>query len=160
MSGQNCNCLPPFFSPCSWRASYVIYLLFIDLGHPSIDHTGCYLSAYPICRLLQLAVSCSKQGDTVQGSLPHQLDCQLWAFNTEVIASPRIAPPSRPYSWSIMLVFLFGMPGEAVLESVPLSPSVTSVRRGQGCPRQCLLAAWTFFVHPRTFLLPRRGPWA
>ena len=84
-------------------------------------------------------------------------DCQLWAFNTEVTASPRIAPPPRPHSWPTVLVFLFGMPGKAVLKDVSLSPSVTSVRRGQGCPRRRLLAAWTFFVHPRTFLLPRRG---
>ena len=89
-----------------------------------------------------------------------QPDYQLWAFNTEVTASPGIAPPPRPHSWPTVLVLLFGMPGEAVFKGVPLSPSVTLVRRGQGCPRQRLLAAWTFFVHPQTFLFPRRGPWA
>ena len=87
-------------------------------------------------------------------------DCQLWAFNAEVTAFPGIAPPPHPHSWSTMVVFLFGMLGEAVLESVPLSPSMTSVCRGQGCPQQRLLADWTLFVHPRTFLLPRRGHWA
>ena len=86
--------------------------------------------------------------------------CQLWAFNAEVTAPPGIAPPPRSHSWPTVLVFLFGMLGEAAFESVPLSPSVTSIRRGQGCPQQCLLAAWTFFVHPRIFLLPQRGPWA
>ena len=87
-------------------------------------------------------------------------DCQLWAFNTEVTASPGIAPPPHPHIWSTVVVFLFGMPGEAVLESVPLSPSMTSVCRGQGCPWQRLLADWTLFVHPRTFLLPQYGHWA
>ena len=52
----------------SWRVSHVIYLLLIDLGPPFVDHAGCYFSACPICRLLQLSVSCSNQGDTVQGS--------------------------------------------------------------------------------------------
>ena len=87
-------------------------------------------------------------------------DCQLWAFNAEVTASPGIAPPPCSHSWPTVLVLLFGMPGEAVFKGVPLSPSVTLVRRGQGCPWRHLLAAWTFFVHPQTFLPPRRGPWA
>ena len=87
-------------------------------------------------------------------------DCQLWAFNAEVTTSLRIAPPPHPHSWSTMVVFLFGMLGEAVLESVLLSPSMTSVCRGQGCPWQRLLADWTLFVHPRTFLLPQHGHWA
>ena len=33
-----------------------------------------------------------------------QLDRQLWAFNAEVTASPRIAPPPCPYDWLTMLV--------------------------------------------------------
>ena len=57
--------------PSPVRAFCVIYLLHIDLGHPFVDHAGCYLSACPICRLPQLAVSCNRQGDVVQGSFPH-----------------------------------------------------------------------------------------
>ena len=57
--------------PFPVRASCVIYLLSINLGHPFVDHAGCYLNAYPICRLPQLAVSCNRQGDAVQGSFPH-----------------------------------------------------------------------------------------
>ena len=57
--------------------------------------------------------------------------CQLWAFNAEVTAPSGIVPPPRSHSWPTVLVFLFGMLGEAAFESVPLSPSVTSIRRGQ-----------------------------
>ena len=84
-------------------------------------------------------------------------DCQLWAFDAEVTAHPGIAPPPCPHNWPTVLVFLFGMPREAAFKSVPLSPSMTSVRRGQGCLRQRLLTAWTFFIHPWTFILPRHG---
>ena len=62
-------------------------------------------------------------------------DCQLRAFNAEVTASPRIAPPPRPHSWPTVLVLLFGMPGRTVFGGLPLSHSVTLVCRGQGCPR-------------------------
>ena len=88
-----------------------------------------------------------------------QPDCQLRAFNAEVTASPEIASPSCPHIWPTVLVLLFRTPGKAVFEGVSLFSSVTLVCRGQSCPRRRLLAAWTFFVHPRTFLLPRRGPW-
>ena len=60
-----------FLLPHSWRAFSVIYLLLIDLGRPFVDHAGRYLSAYPIRRLSQLAVSYSKQCDTIQGSFLH-----------------------------------------------------------------------------------------
>ena len=85
---------------------------------------------------------------------------QLRAFNKEVTASPRIAPPPCPHSYRTVLVLLFGTTGKVVLEGVLLSPSVTLVGRGHDDPRWCLLAAWAFFTHPRTFLLSRRGPWA
>ena len=88
-----------------------------------------------------------------------QPDCWLQAFNVEVTASPEIAPSPCPHSWPTVFVLLFGMPREAVFEGVPLSPFVTLVCRGQDCPRRRLLTAWTFLVHPQTFLLPWRGPW-
>ena len=89
-----------------------------------------------------------------------QLNCQLWAFNAEMTASPRIAPPPCPHSCPTVLVLLFGMTGKAVFESVLLSPFVTLVGRGQDSPRRCLPAAWAFLIHPWTFLLSQRGPWA
>ena len=76
-----------------------------------------------------------------------------------MIASPGIAPPPCLHSWPTVLVLLFVMPGRTVFEGVPLSPSVTLVCQGQDCPRRCLPAAWTFLVHPQTFLLPWYGPW-
>ena len=33
-----------------------------------------------------------------------RLDRQLWAFNTEVTASPGITPPPCPHDWPTMLV--------------------------------------------------------
>ena len=87
-------------------------------------------------------------------------DRQLRAFNAEVTASPRIAPPPRPHSCSTVFVLLFGTIGRVVFESVLLSPSVTLVGRGQDGPRRRLSAAWAFLTHSRTFLLSRRGPWA
>ena len=60
-----------FSPPHSRKAFSVIYLLLIDLGRPFVDHAGRYLSACPIRRLPQLAVSCSKQGDTIQESFLH-----------------------------------------------------------------------------------------
>ena len=89
-----------------------------------------------------------------------QLDCQLRAFNVKVTASPGITLPPRPHSWPIVLVLLFGTPGRTVFEGVPLSPSMTFVCRGQGCPQQYMLAVWILFVLPQTFLPPRHGPWA
>ena len=58
--GKNSNCLPSIsLSPPfhSWRVSYVIYLISIDLGPLFVDYVGCNLSACTIYRLLQLAVS-------------------------------------------------------------------------------------------------------
>ena len=49
---------------------------------------------------------------------------------------------------------------ETAFGGVAPSPSVILVCRGQGCPRQYILAVSTLFVHSRTFLLPRRKLWA
>ena len=89
-------------------------------------------------------------------SLLMRPDCQLRAFNAEVTTFPRIAPPPRPHSCPTVLVLLFGRLGGLVFEGVLLSPS----GRGQDGPRRCLLTAWAFLTHPRTFLLSQRRPWA
>ena len=83
-------------------------------------------------------------------------DYQLQAFNAEVTASPRIAPPPCPHSWPTVLVLLFRTPGEAAFKGVSLSPYLTLVRRGQGCPRQCLLAAWYEMGRGFQILRPHR----
>ena len=64
-----------------------------------------------------------------------QLDCQLQAFNAEVTASPRIAPPPCPHNCPTVLVLLFGTTRRVAFEGVLLSPSVTLVGRGQDGPR-------------------------
>ena len=60
-----------FFDPLSWRVSYVIYPILVDLGHPFVDHADRYSSACPIYRLPKPSVSCNNQGSTAQGSFPH-----------------------------------------------------------------------------------------
>ena len=87
-------------------------------------------------------------------------DCQLQAFNAEVTAFPRIAPPPRPHNCPTVLVLLCGMIRRVVFEGVLLFPSMTLVGQGQDGPRRRLLAAWAFLTHPRTFLLSRCGSWA
>ena len=57
--------------PSSWKASYIIYPLSVDLGPPFVGHAGHFSSACPINRLLKPFVSCSNQGSTIQGSFPH-----------------------------------------------------------------------------------------
>ena len=83
-------------------------------------------------------MSCSKQGGTIQGVISSlmRLDCQLRAFNADVAASSRIAPPPCPHSCPTVLVLLFGTTRGAVFGGVLLSPSVTLVGRGQDGHRQ------------------------
>ena len=165
--GKNCDhpsffiSLPPFLPSPLFLEDLLCYISLPHWSWPSI----CWSCKLPLeclshlspsstcCELQQTRWYCSG----VISSLM-RLDCQLRAFNTEVIVSPGIAPPSCPYSWPTVLVLLFGMLGRVVFEGVPPSPSVTLVGRGQDCPWWCLPVAWTFLVHPRTFLLPRRGP--
>ena len=89
-----------------------------------------------------------------------RLDCQLRAFNAEVTASPRIAPPPCLHNCPTVLVLLFVTTGRAIFGGVLLSPSVTLVGRGQDGSRQRIPTAWAFLTHPRTFLLSLRGFWA
>ena len=83
---------------------------------------------------------------------------QLWVFNAEVTTYPGIAPPLYSHDCLIALVHSLRTLWETALGGVLLSPSVISVCREQDCPRQRLLAVWTFFVRSRTFLPPRCGP--
>ena len=181
MSGKNCDRLP--FSTLVLEGPLMLYIFFplILAIHLLIMQVATWVPVPSAAFFNLLWVAANKVILECLSHLPPSLTCHelqqtmwycsgvisslmqpdflLWAFNAEVTASLGIAPPPRPHCWPTVLVFLFRMPGEAVLDSVPFSPSVTSVRWGQGCPRQHLLAAWTFFVHPWTFLLPRHGPW-
>ena len=71
-----------------------------------------------------------------------------------------IAPLLYSYDCLIALVLSLGTLWETALGGVPLSPSMILVCRGQDCPRQRLLAVWTFFIRPQTYLPLRCGPWA
>ena len=78
----------------------------------------------------------------------------------EVTASPGIAFLPYSYGWPIGLGTSFGILEGIASGDVALSPSVILVCRGQGRPRQYILAIWIPFVRPRAFLPPRHGPWA
>ena len=54
-----------------WDLSGYIFFYSLHLGRPSVDCAGHYLSICPIQYFPQLAVSCSRQGDTIQGSFLH-----------------------------------------------------------------------------------------
>ena len=128
--GKNCNCppffflLPPFLegilcyiSPSHWSWPSIYWScrsLLECLSHPPPSST--------CCELQQTRWYCSGVISSLMRS-----DCQMWAFNAEVTASPIIAPPPCPYSYSTVLVLLFGTTGRVVFEGVPLSPSVTLV---------------------------------
>ena len=81
----------------------------------------------------------------------------LWIFNTEVTASPRITFLLCSYGWPIGLRTSFGMLEGTTFNDVTLSPSVILVCRGQGRPRQYILAVWIPFVRPRHFFLLGMG---
>ena len=78
----------------------------------------------------------------------------------KVIVSPGIAFLPCSYDWPTGLETSFEMLEGTTSGGVALSPSVILVCRGQGRPRQYLLAIWILFIRPRAFLFPRHGPWA
>ena len=55
-----------------WQVSHIIQLFLDHLDLTLVDHLSYYLSTCPIRYILQLSVSCSGQGSTVQSSSPHK----------------------------------------------------------------------------------------
>ena len=49
---------------------------------------------------------------------------------------------------------------ETAFGNMALSPSVILVYRGQGRPRQYILAVWILFIRPQAFLPPWHETWA
>ena len=161
---KNCNRLPSFSSPF-----FSLFLLEGIFRYISPSHWS-WPSICWSCRSLLECLSHPPPSSTcselqqirwyysrVISSLM-RLNCQLQAFNVNVTAFPRIAPPPCPHSCPTVLILLFGTTGRAVFGGVLLSPFVTLVGRGQDGPRRWLPAAWAFLTYPRTFLLSRRGP--
>ena len=116
---KNCNRLPSFsslssvlsllegifryISPSHWSWPSICWLcrsLLDCLSHPMPSSTCCELQQ---TRWHYLGVISSLM----------RPDCQLRAFNSEVTASPRIAPPPCPHSCPLVLVLLFGTTGRA-----------------------------------------------
>ena len=84
----------------------------------------------------------------------------MWVFNMEVTVSTGITFLPRSYGWRTRLETSFGMLEGTASGSVALSLSVILVYRGQGRPRQYILAVWIPFVRPRAFLPPQQRPCA
>ena len=164
--GKNCNRLPSFSS--SFFSLPLLEGIFRYISHSHWSWPSICWS----CRSLLECLSHSPPSSTccelqqtrwyysgVVSSLMRP-DCQLRAFNAEVTASPRIAPPPCSYGWPIGLGTSFGMLEGTASGDMALSLSLILVCRGQGRPRQYILAVWVPFVRPRVFLPPRHGPWA
>ena len=76
--------------------------------------------------------------------------------------SPRITGASL-FSLGLLASFPFTCFGWSLLLYIPFFQFPTPVIlacRGQGRPRQYILAVWIPFIRPRALLPPRRGPWA
>ena len=73
-------------------------------------------------------------------------------------ASPGIAFLPCSYGWPIGLETSFGMLEGTASGDVALSSFVILVYRGQGRPRQYILAVWIPFVRPQAFLPSQYGP--
>ena len=71
--------------------------------------------------------------------------------------SPGIAFLPCSYGWPTKVETSFGMLEGTASDGVALSPSVVLVYRGQGRPRQYILAVWIPFVRPRHFFLLGMG---
>ena len=78
----------------------------------------------------------------------------------EVTASPEIAFLPCSYGWPTGLGTSFRMLEGTASGGVALSPSVILICRGQGRPRQYILAVWIPFVRSQAFLPSWCGPWA
>ena len=160
--------LSPFPWPPSSRSPFFVrsLLLYILLLHSSSSYT-CW-SSMPIpectshrplflalCELLWPPSHCPRVTSTSIGSR-----CQLWVFNTEVTSSLGVTFLPCSYGQPIGLVISFGiLKGIASGDVVPSSLVILACR-GQGCPRQYILAVQIPFICPRALRPPRRGPWA
>ena len=146
--GKNCNRFP-FFLP------FLIHLPLFQEGifsyifpshwcWPSICWS--YRSLLECLSHLPPSSTCCKLWQTrwyYLGVIPSLMrsDCQLQAFNVEVTASTKIAPPPCPHSCPTVLVLLLRTTRRVAFVGVLLSPSVTLLGRGQDGPRQRLSAA-------------------
>ena len=81
----------------------------------------------------------------------------MWVFNIEVTASPGVAFLPCSYGWPMGLEISFGIFRGIASGDVAPSSLVILAYRGQGRPRQYILAVWIPFVLPQALLPPRRG---
>ena len=86
--------------------------------------------------------------------------CQLCVFNTEVTTFPGAAAPPFSYGQPIWLGISFTILEWMSSGDMALFSPMILVCRGQGHPRQYILAVWIPFIRPQVLLPPRCEPWA
>ena len=151
-----------FSPPLLWVISVVIYPLFRSSSSytcqsfmPILECTSLRPLFLVLCELLWPPSHCLGVTSTSMGS-----GCQLWVFNTKVTASPGVAFLPCSYDQLVGLGISFGiLKGIASSDVTPFSLMILACR-GQGHPRQYILAVWIPFICPQALLPPRRGPWA
>ena len=153
------------FGPPSPSLGGLCCYLFISSVHPPptlVCHPYLSSSARPISHFFWCSVSSCGPHCPVQGSHPHQRGsgCQLCVFNTEVIAFLGAASLPFPYGQPIWLGISFAILEWMSSGDVTLFSPMILACRGQGRPRQYILAVWIPFIRPRALLPPRCGPWA
>ena len=162
--GKNSNHLPSIsFFDSPFLEGLLRYIFPFHWSWPSICWS-CRLLLECLSHLLPSSTCCELQQPMwyCSGVISSLMwpDRQLWAFNAEVTASHGIDSPPWFHGWPTVLVLFAWDAQGGCLQGRAAFSSVTSVRRGQDCPQQRLLAVWTFFIRPQTFLPPRRGTWA
>ena len=161
---QSRRSLLPVSGPPSPSLGGLCCYLFHSSIHPPptlVSHPYLSSSARPLSHSFRRSVSCCSPHRPVQGSHPHQRgsECQLCVFNTEVTAFPRAASPPFPYGQPIWLEISFAILEWMSSGDVALFSPMILACRGQGHPRQYILAVWIPFTRPQALLPPRRGPW-
>ena len=127
-----------------------------------VSHPCLYLSAHPIDHSFWRFVSYCGPHHTVQGLRPRQwgqgVSCGYLIRRWHLLRGLLFLPCS--YGWPIGLGISFGiLKGTASGDMAPSSPVILACR-GQGRPRQHILAVWIPFIRLRALLSPRHGPWA
>ena len=148
--------VPPF----SFVRSLLLYILLLRSSStytsmPILECTSHQPLFLVLCELLWPPSPCPGVTSTLMGS-----GCQLWVFNTEVTASPRVASPPCSYGQPIGLGISFAiLEGIASGDVAPFSPVILACR-GQGRSRQYNLAVQILFIRPRSLLPPQHRSWA
>ena len=152
-----------FFLPSLWEISVVIYIYpslpLILLLHLLVIHASTWVHvslATPSGTLWAVVASI-----TLSRGHIHINGVRVLAvgINTEVIASSGVTFLPCSYGWPIGLGIFFRILKGTASGDVTSSSPVILACRGQGRPRQYILAVWIPFIRLRALLSPWHGPW-